>query len=199
MAPDSEAFAWEVTEDRGLGSLAPPLREALSSRLRASEAPLRWALFPTSLLIYALPLLFLQDSLIEALAGNDVERAWLAVAVLALASTLVLSPLFGLLVQAKRERNALFEAGRRYPVTEIERIPGRLVRLSLDARTSCELLVSGPASDAIPAHNCFAFAFPEEANVAAVTWQGRSGDELVVGRLETPLRSTAGPLRPEKI
>lgn len=183
MLTESELFVWEVFGDPDHGRLSPDVRDQLRRCLRRAEAPLRWVVLVSSLFAYALPLLLFQDSLLEALAGQDVERAWLAVAVLFGVSTLVFSPLFGLIAQSRRESGALMLDGRKFVPTMTRSAQGAGLRLSIaTAEGPREVVLTDAVRRALP-HDCVVYALPEEVNLAVVQWSNAHGLQFARGDL----------------
>jgi len=191
MLTESELFVWEVFGDTDAGRLSPDIREQLQACLRKAEAPLRWVVLVSSLFAYALPLVFFQDSLLEALAGQDVERAWLAIAVLFGVSTLVLSPLFGVLAQSRRESRALLLDGRKFTPQSVLRTSGATgplssgaVQLSIGTVDGARDVVIADAFGSVLPADCVVYALPEEANVAVVQWTNARGSQMARGYLQ---------------
>ena len=183
MLTESELFVWEVFGDPDQGRLSSDVRDQLRRCLRQAEAPLRWVVLMSSLFAYALPLLLFQDALLEALAGQDVERAWLAVAVLFGVSTLVLSPLFGLMAQSRRESRALLLDGRKFTPTAMRMAAGAGMRLSISTVDGpCEVVVTDATGAALP-RDCVVYALPEEASLAVVQWNNSRGAQFARGYL----------------
>jgi len=184
MLTESELFVWEVFGDPDQGRLSPDVRDQLRSCLTRAEAPLRWVTLVSSLFAYALPLLLFQDALLEALAGQDVERAWLAVAVLFGVSTLVLSPLFGLIAQSRRESRALLLDGRKFTPVSTLIAPDAVGRVSIGTVDGPrEVVVTGPFGQTHP-QDCVVYALPEEASLAVVQWSNALGTHYAPGYLQ---------------
>lgn len=183
MLSESEILVWEVFGTSDEGHLNRDARTQLRLCLDQAEAPLRWTVLVASLVAYAGPLLFVQDSLLETLHEADIERAWLVVAVLFAASTLVLSPLFGLLTQSRRDSKALLDSGRKFPALSVRSTNDRWTLLIATREGAREVHV--PAVGAAAPTDCMVYAVPEEANLTVVEWSAAHGIERRVGRLFT--------------
>lgn len=187
MLSETDVFVWEIAGTSTQDHLGDEQRDKLRRVLRHGHAPLRYAALGLCVCAYTLPFLLLEGPLREALAAQAVERAGLAIFILLGASTLVLSPLFGLLSHVRRESKVLIEAGRKFTATVLPGDGSTAVRLSLTTHEGpCLVVVPRPGVASYPGQQWMVYAIPEEANLAAVCVPGKTGDQLRIGHLERP-------------
>lgn len=193
MLTESDVFVWASAEPSDSEHLEDHLRNRLKSALHRARRPLRWAALLLALVSYSLPFLLFEEPLREALAAHEAPRAWLAIVILLGVSTLVISPLLGLLAHARKESSALLEAARRYSATYRGTEHDGSVRLSISTHEGQVDVLVPRAGPGVGRGEWVVYAIPEEASLGAVLVPGVAAPNgLRIGRLTPSLGALFG-------